>query len=82
MYKGVLKCQGCGRSGDKAPRASRLLLCDECQQLLLIGVAVTNRYKTMLAVSEDGAVYCKGGKCVMYKDEKTRCSICPVGKMM
>lgn len=81
MYRGVSKCQGCGRPGDIAPRASRLLLCDECQQMLLIGVAITQRYKTMLAVTEEGAVYCQGQKCEIYKGEDIRCKKCPVGKM-
>lgn len=82
MYRGVSKCQGCGRPGNIAPRVSRLYLCKESHQMLLVGVAISQRYKTRLVVSEDGIVYCQGQKCEIYKEKENRCNGCPVGKMM
>ena len=81
MYKGKSKCQGCGRDGVERPRASRVLLCPECQQFLLLGVAVTKHLKTRLIVSDDGDIYCKGQKCGIANDPGARCQHCPLSKI-
>lgn len=81
MYKGKSKCQGCGRDGAERARASRLLLCPECQQLLLLGVAVTERSKARLIVTDGGDIYCGGQKCGIVNDPGARCVDCALSKI-
>lgn len=40
MYNGKLRCPGCGRTGEEAPRQSKDCLCKECENALKIGLAV------------------------------------------
>lgn len=81
MYTGKSKCQGCGRDGAERARASRLLLCPECQQLLLLGVAVSERSKARLIVTADGDIYCGGQKCGIANDTGVRCQDCALSKI-
>lgn len=81
MYRGSSKCQGCGRPATEAPRASRLMLCNECHQLLLVGASVTSKHRVDAIVTHDGDVWCGGQKCVAYKAEETRCQECPIAKV-
>lgn len=40
MYNGKLRCPGCGRTGEEAPRQSKDCLCKDCENALKIGLAV------------------------------------------
>ena len=81
MFRGSSKCQGCGRPATEAPRESRLTLCNDCHQLLLLGAAVTAKHRVDAIVTHDGDVWCGGQKCVAYKTEETRCQDCPMTKV-
>lgn len=81
MYKGKSKCQGCGRDGSDRARASRLSLCPECQQLLQLGVALKERSKFMLIVTDGGDIYCRGQKCGIANDPGARCQYCALSKI-
>lgn len=81
MYKGKSKCQGCGRDGVERPRVSRLFLCPECYQFLLLGAAITERSKTRLIVTADGDIYCGGQKCGIANDPGARCQDCALSKI-
>lgn len=81
MYKGSSKCQGCGRSGADAPRASRLKLCPDCQQMILIGAGIVSKNHIQVFINTEGDVWCGGQKCVAYKNEETRCDNCSVVKI-
>lgn len=81
MYKGKSKCQGCGRDGAERARASRLLLCPECQQFLLLGVAVSERSKSELIVTADGDIYCGCQKCGIANDPGAKCEDCALSKI-
>ena len=81
MYKGSSKCQGCGRSGTEAPRVSRLKLCPDCQQMLLIGACIVSKNHIHAFISTEGDVWCGGQKCEAYKLEATRCENCMVAEL-
>lgn len=40
MYNGKIRCPGCGRTGEEAPRKSKDCLCEDCENSLKIGRAI------------------------------------------
>jgi hypothetical protein len=50
-YKGVLPCQGCGKTGQEAQRQDKDSLCYECNKFLIAGKVALNNIKTVNAVS-------------------------------